>query len=145
MKLLLTGIAALFLASTAAYAADEELPPEAPPPPPSIRVNPAPAPVPPLGWVYGYYAPCADPGCRTVVVNVDAAGLNVRTVPNGYPTMSLGEWHGAYSITACRELVTRCASVRLNPDMGMVVDNGSAAQPMLGVFLMKKTLKNRRE
>jgi hypothetical protein len=88
-KLLLTGIAALFLASTAACAADEELPPEAPPPPPSIRVTPAPAPVPPLGWVYSYYAPCADPGCRTVVVNVDAAGLNVRTVPNGYPTMSL--------------------------------------------------------
>src|SRR5262245_7674686 len=89
MKLLLTGIAALFLASTAAYAADEELPPEAPPPPPSIRVTPAPAQVPPLRWVYGYYAPCADSGCRTVVVNVDAAGLNVRTVPNGYPTMSL--------------------------------------------------------
>src|SRR5215470_11336855 len=34
-------------------------------------------------------APCADPQCRTVVVNVDAAGLNVRTAPNGYPVMSL--------------------------------------------------------
>jgi hypothetical protein len=74
--LLLSGIAALLLASTAAYAADEELPPEAPPVP-SIRVTPPP--VPPLGWVYNYYAPCADPLCRTVVVNVDAAGLNVRT------------------------------------------------------------------
>jgi hypothetical protein len=82
-KLLLTGIAVL-LAISAAYAADEENPPEAPPPPPSIRVTP-----PPLGWVYNYYAPCADPQCRTVVVNVDAAGLNVRTVPNGYPVMSL--------------------------------------------------------
>ena len=81
-KLLLTGIAALFLASTAAYAADDELPPEAPPPPPSIRVTPPP--VPPLGWVYNYYAPCGDPQCRTLVVNVDAAGLNVRTAPNGY-------------------------------------------------------------
>src|SRR5262249_7790730 len=52
---------------------------------PSIRVTPPP--VPPLGWVYNYYAPCADPQCRTVVVNVDAAGLNVRTAPNGYPVM----------------------------------------------------------
>jgi hypothetical protein len=87
-KLLLTGIAALFIASTATYAADEELPPEAPPPLlPSIRVTPPP--VPPLGWVYNYYVPCADPQCRTLVVNVDAAGLNVRTAPNGYPVMSL--------------------------------------------------------
>jgi hypothetical protein len=90
-KLLLTGIAALFLAGTAAYAADEELPPEAPSLPPSITVTPAP--VPPLGWIFSYYAPCADPQCRTVVVNVDAAGLaaglNVRTDPNGYPVMSL--------------------------------------------------------
>jgi len=86
-KALLSGIAAL-LAISAAYAADEELPlDEAPPPPPSIRVTPPP--VPPLGWVYNYYAPCADPLCRTVVVNVDAAGLNVRTAPNGYPVMSL--------------------------------------------------------
>ena len=85
-KLLLNGIAVL-LAISAAYAADEELPPEAPAPPPSIRVTPPP--VPPLGWVYNYYAPCADPQCRTLVVNVDAAGLNVRTAPNGYPVMSL--------------------------------------------------------
>ena len=85
-KLLLTGIAVL-LAISAAYAADEEPPPEAPPPVPSIRVTPPP--VPPLGWVYNYYAPCADPQCRTVVVNVDAAGLNVRVAPNGPPVMSL--------------------------------------------------------
>src|SRR5262249_50629080 len=84
--ILLTGIAMLLAISTA-YAADEELPTEGPPPPPSIRVTPPP--VPPLGWVYNYYAPCADPQCRTVVVNVDAAGLNVRTAPNGYPVMSL--------------------------------------------------------
>jgi hypothetical protein len=85
-KILLTGIAVLLAISTA-YAADEEPPPEAPPPPPSIKVTPPP--VPPLGWVYNYYAPCADPQCRTVVVNVDAVGLNVRTAPNGYPVMSL--------------------------------------------------------
>jgi hypothetical protein len=87
MKTLIAASAALLLVSAAAYAADEEPPPEAPSPPPSIRVTPPP--VPPLGWVYNYYAPCADPQCRTVVVNVDAAGLNVRTAPNGYPVMSL--------------------------------------------------------
>jgi len=83
----ISGCVVLFLASMAAYAADKELPPEAPPPPPSIRVTPPP--VPPLGWVYNYYAPCADSQCRTIVVNVDAAGLNVHTAPNGYPVMSL--------------------------------------------------------
>ena len=87
-KLLLAGIAALFLASTAAYAADEELPPGAPPPPPSIRVTPPPPP--PLGWVYGPYTMCGDPPrCSTGIVNVPADGLNVRTAPNGYPVMSL--------------------------------------------------------
>jgi hypothetical protein len=87
-KMLLTGIAALFVASTAAYAADEELPPEAPPPPPSIRVTPPP--VPPLGWVYGPYTMCGDPPrCSTGVVNVPADGLNVRVAPDGPPVMSL--------------------------------------------------------
>jgi hypothetical protein len=86
-RLFLSSVAVLFLATEAAYAADEEPPPEAPAPVPSIRVTPLP--IPPLGWVYNYYAPCADPQCRTVVVNVDAAGLNVRTAPNGYPVMSL--------------------------------------------------------
>jgi hypothetical protein len=67
-KLLLAGVAAL-LTISAAYTADEELPPEASPPVPSIRVTPPP--IPPLGWVYNYYAPCADP------------------VPNGYAVMAL--------------------------------------------------------
>jgi hypothetical protein len=85
-KVLLAGVAVLM--ATSAYAADEDVPPaEAPVAPPSVVVRPPP--VPPLGWVYNYYAPCADPQCRTVVVNVDASGLNVRTVPNGYPIMSL--------------------------------------------------------
>ena len=87
MKNFLISAAVLTCMGSATYAADEELPPEAPPSPPSIRVTPPP--VPPLGWVYNYYAPCADPQCRSVVVNVDAAGLNVRTAPNGYPVMSL--------------------------------------------------------
>jgi hypothetical protein len=87
VKKFLISAAVLTCMGSAAYAADEEPLPEAPPPVPSIRVTPPPAP--PLGWVYNYYAPCADPQCRTVVVNVDAAGLNVRTAPNGYPVMSL--------------------------------------------------------
>ena len=55
-KLLLTGIAVL-LAISAAYATDEELPPVAAPP---VQAAPIP-PVPPLGWVHGPYAMCADP------------------------------------------------------------------------------------
>jgi len=41
---------------------------------------------PPIGWVYGPYTICGELGCQ---VNVPADGLNVRTVPNGYPVMSL--------------------------------------------------------
>ena len=84
-KTLLAGVVALFLANTAAYAADEEPPPVATPP-----VQAVPPPVPPLGWVYGPYTMCGDPPrCSTGVVNVPADGLNVRTAPNGYPVMSL--------------------------------------------------------
>src|SRR6516225_3381131 len=83
-KLLLAGIAVL-LAISAAYAADEELPPVAAPP-----VQAAPPPVPPLGWVYGPYTSCANPPqCSMGVVNVYADGLNVRVAPNGPPVMSL--------------------------------------------------------
>ena len=87
MKKFLISAAVLTCMGSAGYAADKEPLPEAPPPVPSIRVTPPPAP--PLGWVYNYYAPCGDQQCRKVVVNVDAAGLNVRTAPNGYPVMSL--------------------------------------------------------
>jgi hypothetical protein len=63
-KLFLTGIAVL-LAISAAYAADEELPPVAAPP---VQAAPIPT-VPPLGWVYGPYTMCADPPrCSTGVV-----------------------------------------------------------------------------
>jgi hypothetical protein len=80
-KLLVTGMAVL-LAISAAYAADEELPPP-------VQAASIP-PVPPLGWVYGPYTQCADPPrCSMGVVNVPADGLNVRTAPNGYPVMSL--------------------------------------------------------
>jgi len=69
-KLLLTGIAVLALAGTAAHA-------QMPPPPP-------------IGWVYGPYTMCGDPPrCSMGVVNVQADGLNVRVVPNGQPVMLL--------------------------------------------------------
>jgi len=84
-KLLITGIAVL-LAISAAYAADEELPPVAAPP---VQATPIP-PAPPLGWVYGPYTMCGDPPrCSMGVVNVPADGLNVRIAPNGPPVMSL--------------------------------------------------------
>ena len=86
IKKLLITTAVLACVSTAAYAADEELPPVATPP---EQVAPI-APVPPLGWVYGPYTMCGDPPrCSTGVVNVPADGLNVRVVPNGPPVMSL--------------------------------------------------------
>src|SRR5262245_23560964 len=70
-RVLLARIAALLtLASTTAHA-------QMPPPPT------------PLGWVYGPYTSCTEPRCATVFVNVAADGLNVRTAPNGYPTLSL--------------------------------------------------------
>ena len=50
-----------------------------PPPPPPVE---APQPY-PIGWVYRYYAPCADPECRSLIVNVGADGLNFRAVPKG--------------------------------------------------------------
>jgi len=45
---------------------------------------------PPIGWVYQPYTQCANPPqCSMGVVNVQADGLNVRTVPNGPPVMAL--------------------------------------------------------
>jgi hypothetical protein len=59
-------------------------------PPARVTVAPPYQGPPPIGWVYGPYTICGDPPrCSMGVVNVDAAGLNVRTVPNGYPIMSL--------------------------------------------------------
>ena len=61
---------------------------EVAPPRPSTRVTVAPPyqGPPPIGWVYAPYTVCGELGCQ---VNVQADGLNVRTVPNGYPVMSL--------------------------------------------------------
>jgi hypothetical protein len=72
-KLLLAGIAALFLATGPGHAANDWVP----------------GPL-PLGWVYGSYTQCADPPrCSIGVVSVAADGLNVRATPSGYPVMSL--------------------------------------------------------
>jgi hypothetical protein len=57
-----------------------------PPSPPPLGYAPEPTPPPPpapLGWIWRYYAPCGDPDCRTLVINVSVDGLNVRTVPQG--------------------------------------------------------------
>jgi hypothetical protein len=80
------------------YAPDPPLGYGEPPPPPPLAYapsaplpEPVPAPAlpppPPMGWVYGPYLICG-PGAPCVV-SVDAAGLNVRTAPNGYPVSSL--------------------------------------------------------
>jgi hypothetical protein len=53
------------------------------------RYGPPPPPLPPLGWVFYRYAPCADEKCSTLIVNVGADGLNVRVSPNGYPIVAL--------------------------------------------------------
>jgi hypothetical protein len=88
-KLLLTGIAALFLATGATHAADQPTD-ESEPPPARVTVAPPYQGPPPIGWVYGAYTMCGDPPrCSMAVVNVQADGLNVRTVPNGPPVMSL--------------------------------------------------------
>ena len=82
-KLLLASV--LAIASFPGYAADQSADEEAPP---SARVTVAPPyqGPPPIGWVYSPYTICGELGCQ---VNVPADGLNVRTVPNGYPVMSL--------------------------------------------------------
>ena len=61
-----------------------------PPAPARVTVAPPYQGPPPIGWVYGPYTQCADPPrCSMGMVNVPAAGLNVRTVPNGYPVIAL--------------------------------------------------------
>jgi hypothetical protein len=82
-KLLLASV--LAIASIPGYAADQPVGEEAPPPA-RVTVAPPYQGPPPIGWVYGPYTICGELGCQ---VNVPADGLNVRTVPNGYPVMSL--------------------------------------------------------
>jgi hypothetical protein len=67
---------------------DDEVP--ASKPPARVTVQPQYNGPPPIGWVYAPYTQCANPPqCSMGVVNVDASGLNVRTVPNGPPVMAL--------------------------------------------------------
>jgi len=58
--------------------------PLVPPPPPAAYAPslPPPAPV-PLGWIWRTLAPCADPDCRSLVVQVSVDGANIRAVPAG--------------------------------------------------------------
>ena len=101
-------LAAMLLASTAAYAADEELPPVAASPPARVTVAPQIYGPPPIGWVYGPYTQCADPPrCSMGMVNVQADGLNVRVAPNGPPVNITGEWHAPYPAKAGRRLDAR--------------------------------------
>jgi hypothetical protein len=126
-KILLAGVAVLFLATGAAHAAekadwgkycgpnDERCDPsdsevnkwEQPP----ARVTVTPPGPPALGWVYGPYTICADPPrCSMGMVNVQADGLNVRVAPNGPPVMSLV--NGVPLIPLQREgLVARSSSM----------------------------------
>jgi hypothetical protein len=85
-RLLLTGVAALFLATGTAYAADQPIDDVGEPPPARVTVAPPYQGPPPIGWVFGPYTICGELGCQ---VNVPADGLNVRMVPNGPPVMSL--------------------------------------------------------
>jgi hypothetical protein len=63
---------------------------DAPPPRARVTVAPPYQGPPPIGWVWGPYTQCGDPPrCSMGVVNVAAAGLNVRTVPNGPAVMAL--------------------------------------------------------
>jgi len=52
-------------------------------PPPLAYAPPA-----PLGWIWGHYAPCGDPQCGVLVVQV-VDGLNVRATPGGIVTGAL--------------------------------------------------------
>jgi len=51
-------------------------------PPPPLAYGPPPPPA-PIGWIWGRGAPCADPDCHTLVIQVAVDGLNVRATPGG--------------------------------------------------------------
>jgi hypothetical protein len=87
-KLLLASV--LAITSTTAYAGDLDMD-EPPAPPARVTVTPPPYQgPPPIGWVYKPYTACPFwPVCSTVIVSVQADGLNVRITPNGPATMAL--------------------------------------------------------
>jgi|SRR5215472_11126091 len=112
-KVLLASV--LAIASSVANAADEAAPPDEAPPPPRVRVAPAAPPIPPLGWVWAGYIPCANPQCGMVVVNVDASGLNVRAAPNEYPVMSLVNGMPLYPLQRVGDWVAVAPACDLTP------------------------------
>jgi hypothetical protein len=77
----------------AAQAAERGEPLSYAPLPPTVIPSPPPpveAPPPyPIRWVWRYYAPCADPRCGMLRVEVGADGLNVRVAPAGPVALSL--------------------------------------------------------
>ena len=71
---------------------------------------------PPIGWVYGPYTQCANPPqCSMGVVNVDASGLNVRTVPNGPPVMALVNGVPLYPVTRQGDWILVATACDLTP------------------------------
>jgi hypothetical protein len=114
-KLLLASV--LAIASFPGYAAEEDVPPAEAPAPPSVVVRPPPyAGPPPIGWVYGPYTSCGNPPqCSMGVVNVDASGLNVRTVPNGPPVMALVNGVPLYPVTRQGDWILVAAACDLTP------------------------------
>jgi hypothetical protein len=62
------------------------VPPVPLPAPPPLAYAPPPPPPPPvpLGWIWRTLAPCADPACGTLVVQVQADGANIRFAPAGF-------------------------------------------------------------
>jgi hypothetical protein len=93
-----------YMPARAAQAAERGEPLGYAPLPPTVIPSPPPpveAPPPyPIRWVWRYYAPCADPGCGMLRVEVGADGLNVRVAP-------AARWRSR-SPTACRSF--RCKS-----------------------------------
>jgi len=129
-RALLAGIAALFLATGTAHAADKCVNPDGTQDPvcandedwggePRQRVTvvpPLPPGPPPLGWVYGPYTQCADPPrCSMGVVNVAADGLNVRVVPDGPPVMALVNGTPLYPVQRQGDWLLVAAGCDLTP------------------------------
>ena len=57
--------------------------------PPMAYAPVAPPPPSPLGWIWGRFAPCANPECSMLTVSVQADGANVRVMPDGPVALSL--------------------------------------------------------
>jgi hypothetical protein len=85
-------------------------------PPAHVTVAPPYQGPPPIGWVYGPYTQCGNPPqCSMGMVNVPAAGLNVRTVPNGPPVMALVNGVPLYPVTRQGDWILVAAACDLTP------------------------------